>query len=123
MKRKHNCPCALPSATEEELITLPGASPDTALRVRVEPNLHGYVRLEQLAYSDDLGWYTQKSFCIPGELLAAVATQLRKADCLIPKPQVHDEWEDTIVFPGRIASTPAPEPTPGSGPTLLKREA
>lgn len=119
MKRKTNCPCVLPSVTEEELAVLPGATPDSALRIRVEPNLHGYVRLEQLAYSDDLGWYTQKSFCIPGELLSQVATQLRKADCIIPKPPVmHDEWEDTIAFPG--AGHTAPQP---SGPKLVRREA
>src|SRR5687767_13903081 len=77
--------CVLPGPTERELATLPGPQPGTALRVRVEPGHEGYVRLEQLAYTPGLGWYTQKSFCIPGELLGALVPQLRKADCLIPR--------------------------------------
>jgi hypothetical protein len=96
--KKTNCPCAQPSPTEEEIATIPGAQPGTALRVRVEPSVNGYVRLEHLAYSEDLGWYTQKSFCLPGEALGALVPALRKADCLIPRrPREADE---PLRFPG-----------------------
>src|SRR5688572_30842677 len=78
------CRCVFPSPTEQELATIPGG-PGSALRVRVEAGRHGYVRLEQLAFDDGLGWYVQKSFTIPGEALAALLPQLRKADCLIPR--------------------------------------
>jgi hypothetical protein len=77
--------CVIPGPTEEELAVLPGERPGTALRVRVEAGRDGYVRLEQLAHNADLGWYVQKSFCIPGEMLATLIPQLRKADCLIPR--------------------------------------
>src|SRR5687768_18477573 len=77
--------CVIPGPTEEELAVLPGERPGTALRVRVEAGRDGYVRLEQLAHNADLGWYVQKSFCIPGEMLAGLIPQLRKADCLIPR--------------------------------------
>jgi hypothetical protein len=83
------------SPTEEDLIVLAGPRPGTALRVRVEPGVDGYVRLEHLAYSAGIGWYTQKSFTIPGEMLAAIVPQLRKADCMIPK-RPHDEPRLTI---------------------------
>jgi hypothetical protein len=109
-----NCPCVLPSATEEELATIPGAAPGTALRVRVEPSLHGYVRLEQLAYSPDLGWYTQKSFCVPGEIIRQLIPHLRKADCLIPRPP-REEEDATLLFP-----LPATGPRPA---LAQKREA
>lgn len=95
---KTNCPCVLPSATEEVLATIPGSMPGTAIQVRVEPKIDGYVRLEHLAYSPDLGWYTQKSFCIPGELISQLIPQLRKADCLIPRP-VQQEEDATLTFP------------------------
>src|SRR5215213_8170581 len=78
--------CVIPGRSEDELAVLPGERPGTALRVRVEAGRDGYVRLEQLAHNADLGWYVQKSFCIPGGMLAALIPQLRKADCLIPRP-------------------------------------
>ena len=80
-----HCHCVFPRSTEEELVTLPGATDDTAFRVHVETGLEGYVRLEQLAYNEGLGWYVQKSVVIPGETLSVLLPQLRKADCLIPK--------------------------------------
>lgn len=79
------CPCVFPSPSEEELITLPGIEPGTAIRAYVESGPGGYVRLQQLAHDPGLGWYVQKSFVIPGEMLAALLPQLRKADCLIPR--------------------------------------
>lgn len=89
---KPNCPCALPSATEQEIATIPGPTPGTAYRLRVEPGIDGYIRFEQMAYSTDLGWYTQKSFCLPGPVLSQLLPDLRKADCLIPKaPQIERE--------------------------------
>lgn len=78
--------CVLPSPTELEVQTLPGATPGTALRVSVEPASYGYVRLEHLAFNENVGWYTQKSFCVPTEMVNSLVTALRKADCLSPKP-------------------------------------
>lgn len=78
-------PCVFPGASEQALATIPGDEPGTAIRVWVEPGPGGFVRMEQLAYDDGLGWYTQKSFCIPGDMLPALLPQLRKADCLIPR--------------------------------------
>ena len=86
------CRCVFPSPTEQELVTIPGEQPGTAMRVQVEGGRDGYVRLEQLAHDERLGWYVQKSFIVPGEALAALIPQLRKADCLIAphrRRQVH----------------------------------
>ena len=80
-----SCHCVFPSPTEECLATFEGATPDTALRVLVEPGMEGYVRLQQMAYCEGMGWYLQKSMVIPGELLRPLVTELRKADCLLPK--------------------------------------
>jgi hypothetical protein len=102
--KKSNCPCATPSPTEEEIATLPGAHPGTALRVRVETSGEGYVRLEHLAYSADLGWYAQKSFCVPAELLGQLVPQLRKADCLFPRKAA--EPDSALRFSG--PTLPAP---------------
>ena len=99
------------SPTEEDLIVLPGPRPGTAVRVRVEPGVDGYVRLEHLAYSAGMGWYTQKSFTIPGEMLAALVPQLRKADCMIPKRQADEP---------RLAIGPALNDQPNR---LQRREA
>jgi len=95
-------PCVFPSPSEEDLALIPGDEPGTAIRVRVQPGMGGYVRLEQLAYNADMGWYTQKSFCIPGDMLATLVPQLRKANCLIPAtPHC---GAAPLVFPGpRIA--------------------
>jgi hypothetical protein len=81
------CHCVLPGPTEEEMVVLPGDKPGTAIKVWLQPGPDGFVRLEQLAYNDGLGWYTQKSMCIPAEMLQSLATQFRKADCLIPRAQ------------------------------------
>ncbi len=108
-----HCPCVFPSPTELELVTIPGEHPGTALRVSVEPSIDGYVRLEHLAYNANLGWYTQKSFCIPGELLAQLVPQLRKADCLIPKPTVGD----------RPLRHPGPAIHPFDGPRAERRSS
>lgn len=110
--------CVIPGPTEEVLAVLPGQRPGTALRVRVEAGREGYVRLEQLAHNADLGWYVQKSFCIPGEMLSALIPQLRKADCLIPRPRGSAG--------GHIAGDPIPMfpmPVPGSPREAERREA
>lgn len=83
-------PCVFPSPTETELALHEGADGLSAMRVRVEPhgdrpNVDGYVRLEQLAWSADMGWYCQKSFIIPAALVRDLITTLRKADCLLPQ--------------------------------------
>src|SRR5687767_15117524 len=83
MANETRCRCVFPSPTEQELVTIPGEQPGTALRVHVEGGRDGYVRLEQLAHDERLGWYVQKSFIVPGDALATLVPQLRKADCLI----------------------------------------
>lgn len=82
-------PCVFPSVTEMELGTFEGPDGQSAMRVRVEPNQAGYVRLEQLAWSADMGWYCQKSFVIPAAMVRDLITTLRKADCLLPRT-THD---------------------------------
>ncbi len=93
-------PCVFPSPTEMELATLEGSDPGSAMRVRVEPVAggEGYVRLEQLAWSTDLGWYCQKSFIIPGSLVRALVTELRKADCFLPKAKADADQHAPIPF-------------------------
>ena len=111
MKRDRTTkPCVFPSPAEQELATIPGTEPGTALRVWVEPGPGGFVRLEQLAFDEGLGWYTQKSFCVSGELLPALLPQLRKADCLIPRDRTATQR------PSHLRLVPAPthadEPIP-----------
>lgn len=111
-------PCVFPSPTEEELALIPGDEPGTAIRVRVEPGVGGYVRIEQLAHNADMGWYTQKSLCIPGDMLGTLVPQLRKAQCLIPAQQ--RDTSGPFAFPG-TANTP--EITPDGPRVPDRREA
>lgn len=98
MKNTH-CRCVFPSPTEQELATVSGQHPGTAIRVCAETGQDGYVRLEQLAHDKGLGWYVQKSFTVPADLLSAVAAQLRKADCLMPR-RCHCGGQDAhVLFP------------------------
>jgi hypothetical protein len=85
MERPDSCYCVFASPTEETLGTFEGATPGTAIRVMVEPGHDGYVRLQQLAHTDGLGWYVQKSMVIPGDMIRPIVSELRKADCVIPK--------------------------------------
>ena len=101
-----HCRCVFPSPTEQDLATIPGPDPGTAIRVRAECGPDGYARLEQLAHDPALGWYVQKSFTIPAELVTAIAAQLRKADCLMPRPRRRGRQASHLVFPS---------PTPGIG--------
>jgi hypothetical protein len=55
------------------------------MRMYVQPGPDGYVRLQQMAHDAGVGWYVQKTFIVPAEMLGALATQFRKADCLMPK--------------------------------------
>lgn len=85
MESPNPCYCVFASATEETLGTFEGPTAGTAIRVLVEPGHDGYVRLQQLGFTDGMGWYVQKSMVIPGEMIRPIVTELRKADCLIPK--------------------------------------
>ena len=100
-----HCHCVFPAPTEDELVTLPGDEPGTALRVLADTGRDGYVRLQQLAHNEGLGWYTQKSMVIPRDVLEALVPQLRKALCLMPPRRKHaaDATGGPIPFP-RIAS-------------------
>ena len=110
-ERQYDCPltagpCVPPRATEREVVTLPGATPDTALRVKVEATDDGYVRLEHLAHNAKLGWYVQKSLCVDRDHLRDLATALRKADCLMP-PHANDAGDEPIPF--RLPTPHEPE--------------
>ena len=87
-----------PDWTEQDLAIIPGSEPGTAMRVRAETGDDKHVRLEHLAYSADLGWYTQKSFRVPADMLRDLATQLNKAACLMPSRDQRDAV--TLPFPG-----------------------
>jgi hypothetical protein len=78
-----SCQCVFPSQTEDEIVLIEGSEPGTAIRVYLQAGPDGYVRLQQLAHDDGLGWYVQKTMVIPGDVLHALLPQLRKADCLI----------------------------------------
>lgn len=69
----------------DELVTLPGYKPGTAIRLCLQNGQDATIRLEQLAHSDGLGWYVQKTFSIPADMLSTLIPELRKADCLIPR--------------------------------------
>lgn len=116
--RKPNPPCIFPSADEIDLGTLQRTSDTTALRVRVDPGgaTEGYVRLEQLAWSDDLGWYCQKSFIVPGPLVRELVTHLRKADCFLPRTPAGRAAEPFAPLPLRLT-----EPIPHDEPEQAQR--
>jgi hypothetical protein len=68
------------------LVTVPGPDENTAYRIHLESSTpDGYVRLEQIAYNQGLGWYVQKTFVLPGLALRALLPHLKLADCLIPR--------------------------------------
>lgn len=77
------CHCVFPSPSEDELITLPGSTPGTALRIMLESSSDGYVRLQHLAHDQGLGWYVQKTMVLEREVLGALVPQLRKALCMM----------------------------------------
>lgn len=79
-------PCIFPSVTEQDVVTVPGTEPCTAYRLRVEPGVRGYLRIEQLAYNEAMGWYTQKSFCLPGDVVHQLMPHLKQASALLPLP-------------------------------------
>jgi hypothetical protein len=111
------CQCVFPAPAEEEIVTIPGEEPGTALRLYVDTGRDGYVRLQQLAYSDGLGWYAQKSMVIPRDVLAALVPQFRKAMCLMPPKSSATSRRDSgdpIPFP-RIADSAPTEPLEPTG--------
>ena len=98
------CHCVFPSPTEEVLVTVPGPDENTAFRLHLEANSpDGYVRLEQMAYNQGLGWYVQKSFVLPASALRAMLPQLKLADCLIPRPK-HADCGPLRLFPSQGAA-------------------
>ena len=96
-----DCPCVFPAESEEELVTVPGGVPGTALRVYLQAGQEGYVRLQQLAHDEKLGWYVQKSMVLERDVVEALVPQLRKGLCLKPKGR-GGEVAGPIKFP-RIA--------------------
>ena len=118
IKSNRPCQCVFPAPAEEEFVTIPGEDPGTALRLYADTGRDGYVRLQQLAYSEGLGWYAQKSMVIPREVLDVLVPQLRKAMCLMPpkssvtKSAARDPGEP-IPFPRLVDHSPTEplEPT------------
>lgn len=94
---------------------VPGAEAGTAIRIRVEScPKGGCLHLEQMAYSHTLGWYRQKSFQVPRELVGSLAQVLRMGQCLLSQPS------DSTHQGGEAAplpfSTPSPHRTTGENP-------
>ena len=112
------CHCVFPGPGEEELATVPGEEPGTAVRVFVNGGPDGYARVQQMAFTDGVGWYVQKTMVLPRDVLAALLPQLRKALCLMPPPA--RPQDQSRQFP-RLS--PAPEATqsdrPATGTTGL----
>ncbi len=71
----------------EDLGVILGERPGTAVRVRQHDCEGGCVHLEQLAYSPTIGWYRQKTFCVPREMLDDLTRTLNHAKCLMPPAQ------------------------------------
>ena len=92
---------------------IPGNEPGTALRLTAESCASGgCVHLEQMAYSRTLGWYRQKRFSVPRDMVGALARTLRMADCLMPDtPAGTDEPTDA---PHSAESSTATEPAAAS---------
>ncbi len=67
-----------------EIGLIPGSEPGTAYRVR-SACAEGCVILEQLRHSGSAGWYVQRSFPVPTEMLQIIVREMRKADCLTPR--------------------------------------
>ena len=119
MTKNRSCQCVFPAPAEEEIVTIPGDEPGTALRLYADTGRDGYVRLQQLAYSEGLGWYAQKSMVIPRDVLEVLIPQIRKAVCLMPpKPSAAAatgrDAGDPIPFP-RIADSTPTEPLEPTG--------
>ena len=107
-----DCPCVFPSESEEEMVTVSGATPGTALRVYLQSGQGGYVRLQQLAHDAKLGWYVQKSMVLERDVVEALVPQLRKGLCLMPKGRV--ELAGPIKFP-RVADGETDGPVTRAG--------
>ncbi|HVT89258.1 MAG TPA: hypothetical protein VHD56_10430 [Tepidisphaeraceae bacterium] len=82
------------------MITISGTEPGTAMRVFAQAGCAGFVRLQQYAYAEGIGWYVQKSMVIERDVLEVLIPQLRKALCLMPKGKA--DGYGPIPFP-RIA--------------------
>jgi hypothetical protein len=108
VNQNHQCSCVFPSSTEQEFVTIPGQEPGTAIRMFAETGPDGYVRLQQLAFCEGTGWYVQKSFIVPGEALAMLLPQLRKAQCLIPEAS-QQRPQQPLRFP-RLSRAERPDP-------------
>lgn len=85
MDSNAQCRCVFPGPGEQELATVSGADSGTAFRVYMDGSADGFVRLQQLAFQETLGWYVQRSFLIPRETLSLLMPHLKLADCMMPK--------------------------------------
>jgi len=129
MTSQNSCFCVLPSENEEQVGVIPGSQPGTALRLQVETSEQGYVRLEHLAFSPDLGWYTQKSFCVPGEMVKDLVCLLNQSRCRLPNgaqrpgPSAAPSGDcdcDSLKFPGCGGTSESKGSQPGK-PRPLRR--
>jgi hypothetical protein len=107
------CKCVFPTTGEQEWLTIPGDEPGTAFRLFVESSQDGYVRLQQMAYTEGLGWYVQKSLVVCRDVLQILVPQLRKALCVMP-PRSAAKEVDSIPFL-RIAPGGSDEPVERTG--------
>ena len=94
------CHCVFPGPTEELLLTVPSSDENMAFRLHLESSTpDGYIRLEQMAYNQGLGWYVQKSFVLPAPALRAMLSHLKRADCLIPRSKPAAETAPLRLLP------------------------
>ena len=74
---------------------IPGDRPGTATRVRLHDEDQGQdgehgeqtVRVEQMVFHAELGWYVQKSITVTADVAGALGLALREAHCILPKTQ------------------------------------
>lgn len=99
----------------EGVASLPGAEPGTAVRIVLEScPKGGCAHLDQMAYSPTLGWYRQRRFTVPRDMLGEMARLLRMGDCLMP-PAQRSPSAPCDEASLSSDSTDAPLPFPGPG--------
>jgi len=97
---------------------LPGANPDEAYRVSTADCGAGMVKIEQLGQNGQLGWYTQKSFVIPADLIQGVRDALGAASALLASTGRGEGHGDETLRPGCCASPCGHEPAAATSPAV-----
>ena len=113
MKRKLFDTNALGDLEEHGAVMLAGREPGTALRVRLEScPKGGCAHIEQMAYSDTLGWYRQRAFSVPRDMIEPLARLLHMSHCLLPQPATPEPAPAGHL---RLVQPDEPQPTDAGG--------